>query len=179
MVDNSKLICLVEGNREIDFVINILRKEFTQLGKYSVVEAYKYKNVKKDENIKYINIMLSIGWDILCFADINSSRCVRTRKSKLIREDTGVVPKNRIVVIRKEIESWYLAGLDEHCCRKLGIVNLGMTDTINKDKCHQLIAKSKYRPREACMQEILKNFNMISGKEKNKTFSHFCQKHLN
>jgi len=175
---NKTVVYFVEGNRGIDFVNEVVKKRITNMGKYDAVIPYKYKNIPKSDNTKFIKGLRAVGSDILCMADINSSPGIEERKEKLRKDDVGDVPDNCIVIVIKEIESWYLAGLDRECCRKLKIGHRARTDTISKKECHALIAKSKYSPREACMSEILKRYNIEIARGKNKSFYYFYTTYL-
>lgn len=77
----------------------------------------------------------------------------------------------------KEIESWYLAGLDEAALKELGISYPDKdTDTLNKEQFDRLIPV-KYVSRIDFMQEILKNFQLETARQKNKSFYYFINKY--
>lgn len=178
MIVNKTVVYLVEGNRDIDFVNEVVKKRIINTGTYDRIIPYKYKNIPKSDNEKFIKSLRAIGSDILCMADINSSSSIEERKEKLKKDDVGDVPDNCIVIVIKEIESWYLAGLDGECCRKLRIGHMARTDTIGKEECHTLIAKSKFGSRQACMSEILKRYDIEIARGKNKSFYYFYTTYL-
>ena len=77
--------------------------------------------IKTNKNIKFIDAVKSLNDDILCFGDIDNAPCVTGKKQKLQMEKVGDVGDDCIIVVIKEIESWYLAGIDKRCCRRLNI----------------------------------------------------------
>ena len=90
-------------------------------------------------------------------------------KSRLIEDDN-------IFVVIKEIESWYLAGLDKETLKKLGIsYSEKRTDLLTKERFDQLMS-NKYVSRIDFMQEILENFQVETAKQKNKSFNYFFKK---
>ena len=85
--------------------------------------------------------------------------------------------KDKIIVVIKEIESWYLAGLDNEVCRQLKINNFADTDNVTKEKFNALIPK-KFTSRIDFMLEILKNFSIEIAKQKNNSFRYFVEKYV-
>ena len=117
--------------------------------------------------------------DYMIITDLNQSPCVTHRKdvlttkkikSKLVRDD-------RLIIVIKEIESWYLAGLDEAALKELGISYPDKdTDTLNKEQFDRLIP-GKYVSRIDFMKDILKNFQLETARQKNKSFYYFINKY--
>ena len=78
----------------------------------------------------------------------------------------------------KEIESWYLAGLDEKALKKLGIhKRIRTTDNVTKEEFNQLIPKNM--PRIEFMRKILESYNVEIAKERNRSFGYFLNKWIN
>jgi hypothetical protein len=109
--------------------------------------------------------------------DINNSPCVTHKKGKLkkVKNFRNVLEEERIVVVIKEIESWYLAGLDDSACKELRIETLGNTNNITKEDFNRIIPE-KFDSRIDFMQEILKRFSIETAKEKNVSFNYFVSK---
>lgn len=55
--------------------------------------------------------------DYFYIVDINKLPCVIAKKQNIKNSLTNI-DQGRIIVVIKEIESWYLAGLDERECKK-------------------------------------------------------------
>ena len=86
------------------------------------------------------------------------------------------VDEDRIIVVIKEIESWYCAGLRDEDLKKFKIYSSKTTDTITKDQFNKLIPKV-FTSRIDFMLETLKWFSIEIAKQKNKSFSYFIEKH--
>ena len=107
--------------------------------------------------------------------DFNSTPCITAKK----REVKGVIKnidKDRIMVVKIEIESWYLAGLDVNSSKTLGIASCNDTNNLTKEQFDRLIPK-RFDSRIDFMQETLKHFQMKVAKQKNKSFKYFFEKH--
>jgi hypothetical protein len=75
----------------------------------------------------------------------------------------------------KEIESWYLAGLDKNTSKKCGIrKKIGTTDNITKEHFNHLIPRNM--PRTDFIQKILENYDVEIAKERCESFGYFLNK---
>jgi len=84
----------------------------------------------------YINSIAAMNTDeyradYLFFNDFDLSRCITGRKNALMRQYRRL-DAERIVVVRKMIESWYVAGLDQTSCADFGLRYAGHTEGIDK-----------------------------------------------
>jgi hypothetical protein len=79
------------------------------------------------------------------------------------------------MVVIKEIESWYIAGLRDIESKKFGIQTFSTTDSLTKENFSNLIPK-RYDSRLDFMIEILKNFSAETAKQKNKSFRYCIEK---
>jgi hypothetical protein len=59
--------------------------------------------------------------DYLFFKDIDDATCATRSKGDLQARLQYLVPEDRIVIVIKEIEGWYLAGLTVRASQKLNI----------------------------------------------------------
>jgi len=76
----------------------------------------------------------------------------------------------------KEIESWYLAGLDDDASSFLGLPAFSATDTVTKEDFNELIPE-KFDSRIDFMMEMLKYFLPGVAVGKNRSFAYFIHKH--
>ena len=106
--------------------------------------------------------------------DINDSPCVSYKKQK-IQDELRNIDKNRIIVVIREIESWYLAGLDVSS-KKFGVRSFNITNTVTKEQFNDMFSK-KFASRIDFMIEILKCFSIEKAKERNKSFKYFIEKY--
>jgi hypothetical protein len=80
-----------------------------------------------------------------------------------------------IFLVIKEIESWYLAGLDRASSRSLKVRYLSNTDDVTKEKFNNSIPK-RFDSRIDFMVEILNNFSIKTSMNKNTSFKYFTEK---
>jgi hypothetical protein len=80
-------------------------------------------------------------------------------------------------VVIEEIESWYLAGLDERGSALLGLPDFGTTDTVTKEDFIALTPE-RFDSRIDLMIDILKIFSVTVAQRKNRSFGYFFSRHL-
>jgi len=146
--------------------------------KFDLVKFIRWATVSSISLGKYIKSLRSTDSANYFFVtDINNSPCITHRKMRLkkVKNYGKVLEEERIVVVIKEVESWYLAGLNDVACRELRIKTLNNTNTITKEDFNRIKPK-KYDSRIDFMQEILKRFSIETAKEKNASFDYFMSK---
>ena len=107
--------------------------------------------------------------------DINSTPCISIKRDEVHKESKKRIEIEKIIVVIKEIESWYVAGLDEKVCNELGIHYLPHTNTLTKEEFNLLIPRD-FDSRTDFMIELLKSFSIEIAKTKNTSFKYFCSK---
>lgn len=169
----KRLWILVEGNDDGRFFEKI--KSSLEKNYDCVHPPYKYQQ-KTDRQIKnFLKSIEAMNSSYFVLKDINNAPCVTTRKNGIKRKYGDRVDIRKIVIIIKEIESWYLAGLSDRSCNELKISTFRDTDNITKEKFNQLIPK-KFDSRIDFMTEILKRFSVEIARKKNKSFNYFMSK---
>ena len=113
--------------------------------------------------------------DYIFVADIDTERTVRDKKQILYSHFSHIDGGSVIVVIR-EIESWYYAGLSSESARNLNLPDLPFTDELTKEDFNHLIP-GKYDSRIDFMFEILKSFSIDSAGKKNHSFRFFAERY--
>jgi len=173
---NKRLFILLEGDDDERFFENVVKTPF-QKG-YSTIKIWKYSQQKRERIVNFVKSINAMKADYICARDLNDSSGVTAKKER-IKSKINQIAEDKIIVVVKEIESWYLAGLDENTSKKLGIrKKIRTTDTITKEEFNQLIPK-KFISRIEFMREILKNFDVEIAKERNKSFGYFLNKWIN
>ncbi len=163
----------VEGSDDERFikatVIPLINKKYRcSLHQYSGMPKKKVESF-----LKSINAMSFA--DYIFLRDINNSPCLIQKKESLKKIYKRSLDENKIVIVIKEIESWYLAGLDEQKSKELGIKYLRSTDDIKKEDLNN-IQPDKFDSRIDFMTEVLKRFLIETAKSKNKSFQYFMGK---
>lgn len=172
------LFVFLEGDDDERFFEKILKPIFNK--KYELIRYYKWansKNEKVDNFLKSIKSMERKGVaDYIYLTDIDAKPCITLKKEERKRKHKQL-DLNKIVVVIKEIESWYLAGLNFQTSRKLKISSFRKTDNIKKEQFDHLIPERFERA--DFMVEILKpeNFSIDIAKNKNNSFKYFLNKH--
>lgn len=171
----TKLYIYVEGNDEENFFNNIIGPDISN---YDKIEIRKHRNIRK-EMVKQLiakhrsqtNEFVS---DYIFLYDQGSSRCVIEKKDNIM----GVynfLERNKTIIVGKEIEGWYLAGINKENCRKLGIKYMESTDHINKE------AFSNMKPRKFdslidFKRELLKLYDIQLAMKRNNSFKFFLKR---
>ena len=163
----------VEGDDDERFFNKILFPKFQK--KYDAVRIIKYAMMKKEKVNSFVESIKSMGADYIYLTDINDSPCITAKKEET-RSKHENIDNDQIIVVAEEIESWYLAGLDNKVCKQLKIDNFANTDNVAKEEFNVLIPK-KFTSRIDFMSEILKNFSIEIAKQKNNSFQYLVEKY--
>ncbi|MFB3924614.1 MAG: hypothetical protein ACE14T_01040 [Syntrophales bacterium] len=142
---------------------------------YHRVEVRTYANLKREKFIKILESLRVIRADYIIAADIDTEPCV-TAKKQYVRMKLQDIETDKVQVVIKEIESWYLAGLDDSSQKEMGLPFLKATDDITKEKFIELVPE-KFDSRIDFMMEILKYFSPVVARSKNHSFDYFMAKY--
>ena len=112
----QRLFVFVEGDDDERFVNKILMSEFEKLN-YSVI-PFKYAQETKKRIKIFINSINIMNYDYIYLSDVDGP-CVTARKEKITGKYGELIEDGRIGIVIKEIESWYLAGLNDKDAKKL------------------------------------------------------------
>jgi len=170
----KRLFILLEGDDDERFFDRIVKPAFQK--RYSTIKFWKFSQRKHERIVNFVKSINSMKADYIFARDFNDAPCITAKKEKITGKFNQVT-EDKVIVVVKEIESWYLAGLDENTSKKIGIrKKIGITDNITKEHFNQLIPKNM--PRTDFMQEILKNYDVEIAKGKNSSFGYFMSTKL-
>jgi len=169
----SRLFIWVEGQDDIRFFETVLKSKFKE--KYDWVEVRPYANMKKEKLNSFIKSIKSMKSDYILVTDLDNSPCVTHKKDEKTRK-VSEIDKGNIVVVIKEIESWYAAGLSKTKTQFGKVPKFESTNHLVKEKFISLIPKS-FGSRIDFMVEILKNFSVPVAKKKNTSFNYILHKY--
>jgi hypothetical protein len=171
---NKYLVIFVEGLDDKRFFEKIIQPVFEDIGYYVIVWDYKKEPIIRIR--KFLRSIFKMGGYYIYTADIDDSPCI-THKKQRVRQKLSQVDPERIAVVTKEIESWYLAVLDDcKCPISLRNCCLSNTDDIDKEKFRSLKPK-KYSSDTDFMLEILKYPSIDKAINRNRSFQHFYVNH--
>lgn len=168
------LFIFVEGEDDERFFRRIIQPEYEK--KYASVMLWKYAKTKKEKVLNFLKSIKSMNADYIFITDINLAPCISNRKQKMQDKFTGL-DEDRIVVVIKEIESWYLAGLSDDFLRQFKIPFYSETENITKEQFNNLIPR-KFNSRISFMVEILDYFSIEIATQKNRSFKYFFEKYV-
>jgi len=117
---------LVEDLTDLKFCEAIIEPILNN--KYTAVLFYKYARKKKDRIKQFIKSLNYDKLDYYILGDIDKNYNIENAL-KLIYEKTGkITKKENIILVIKEIECWYLAGLSDDLIKRYTI-SLDLSDT--------------------------------------------------
>jgi len=169
----TRIFILVEGEDDVRFFGRIIKPLL--INRYDAVEIIPYASIKRtkvDNFLKSIRLMKN---DYIFVADIDAENSVRDKKQVLYSHFSHIDGGSIIVVI-KEIESWYYAGLTLESVQDLEVPDIPLTDDLTKEDFNRLIPR-KYDSRIDFMFEILKYFSIDSARKKNHSFRFFIERY--
>ncbi|WP_039767505.1 hypothetical protein [Caldicellulosiruptor sp. F32] len=172
---------LVEGVDDERFFRRILEPELSS--KYSFVHIMRYcgdefrslKNLQKYSNL--IRAFVKSNNDYIFVTDIDDSPCVTYKKEQIAKLIENINKEN-VIIVKKEIESWYLAGAEDNFCSKFGISEsqISNTEKLSKEDFNKFIPRSF--DRTDFMIELTKNFSIEKAKNRNASFKYFMEKYI-
>jgi hypothetical protein len=169
----TRIFILVEGEDDVRFFGRIIKPLL--INRYDAVEIIPYASIKRTKVDNFLKSIRLMNNDYIFVADIDAEQSVREKKQVLYSHFSHIDGGSIIVVI-KEIESWYYAGLTPDSALSLGVPDLPLTDDLIKEDFNGLIPK-KYDSRIDFMFEILKYFSIDTARKKNHSFRFFLERY--
>ncbi|NUV00458.1 hypothetical protein XO12_10285 [Marinitoga sp. 1154] len=168
----KQLYIFVEGEDDKRFFDNIIKLELS--GKYDSINIIRYAKMKKEKVNNFIISIKKMNADYIFAHDIDNTVSTTSKKIE-IKHMLKNIDEDKIFIVIKEIESWYLAGLSNEKCKILKIPIVKNTDEITKESFNNMIS-DRFDSRITFMIEILKNFSIKIAIQKNKSFKYFIEK---
>ena len=169
-----RIFILVEGDDDERFFDRVISPLYEQICDH--VHLWKYSQQKLKKVNGFLNSIDAMQADYIFVADMDDSPCV-TAKKEQIKSQFKKLSENRILVVCREIESWYLAGLNDDSRRQIKIRrSYNNTDRISKEQFDRMMPQ-KFVSRIDFMQEIMKLFDRETALSKNTSFEYFMQKY--
>jgi len=169
----KRLYILVEGEDDVRFFGRIVKPLIAP--RYDSVEIVPYACIKREKVNRFLQSISQMKNDYIFVADIDSEHSVRDKKQILYYRFSNV-DGGRIVIVIREIESWYYAGISGASGQALGVPDLPSTDDLTKEDFNALIPK-RFDSRIDFMFEVLKSFSLETASRKNKSFRFFAHRY--
>lgn len=169
----KRLWVFLEGNDDERFFESVIKPIFENT--YDFVRPWRYAQKQTKKVKAFLGAIKSMGSDYFFWGDINSLPCVAKKKNRLMANYGPTLEGDNIIIVVREIEGWYLAGLDDRDCIELGLRTFRNTDDITKEDMEERMPR-KFDSRIDFMVEVLKRFTPETAKQKNKSFGYFMSR---
>lgn len=158
----SRLYIFVEGSDDERFFMHFCANFDIRIIQYSGM-----KNKELSGYIKTISKDLCSDYIIVCDSDGSD---IEHKKNNFVQKhpDCNI---DKIIVAKREIESWYLAGYNRDNCEKKKIKYIFNTDDISKEQFRHMIPKNYSII--SFQMEILSVYDVILAKQRNRSFCIF------
>jgi hypothetical protein len=170
----KRLYLLVEGNDDERFFKHIIKPLL--INEYDYIKIWQYAQKSPDIKNRFLRSIKAMRADYIYIADMDDANCVTERKGKIISK-LDHLSEDKVIVVIKEIESWYLAGINREKSEGIGITYLSNTNNIYKEDFNNFIP-DRFDSRIDFMQEIIKSFCIDTGKMKNNSLKYFFEKFI-
>lgn len=104
--------------------------------------------------------------------DRNETPCI-TSKKELRTNKYSYLDSDRIIIVKEEIESWFLAGIDSELDQFKNFRIPSNTDLITKEDFDKILKEHSIDNKNNFLIEIGKNFNIELAAQRNTSFKYF------
>ena len=171
-LEYRNLFIFVEGDDDERFVDAIVKDQIPG-NLFTSVVISKYAQQTKRHQGKFLGAAERLEWaDYYLLGDINGNPCATEKKLEVIKQFDMVDP-HKVIVVKAEIESWYLAGVTQDYCSSLGISYLKNTETVTKEIFDKMIP-SRFSSRIDFMMELLKQYSLKEALHRNQSLEYLC-----
>lgn len=171
---NRGVFVFLEGPDDERFfysvIINLLQR------KYDWIKSYLYANKKPKLVSDFIRSINGMNVDYIFIGDMDENPCITQTKDHLVRKFPNL-ENQRIVIVKREIECWYLAGLSEDAINFLKIESFYETDEFTKENFNQKMPR-RFASRIDFMIELLKHYSIENAVNRNSSFTYFYNKYF-
>lgn len=162
---------LLEGPDDQRFFEGVLETEF--LKKFDKIIFFPYAEQTKKAREAVIKYLKHSGIEYIIFSDFDAAACI-TKSKRNLQAKISTADLAKIAIVKAEIESWYLAGLDYSSTRRLRIPFYPNTEVISKEQFER-IGSTKFTSKIDFMKEILKFFSTDTARKQNDSFKYVWQ----
>jgi hypothetical protein len=176
----KQLFIFVEGPDDERYIDTIVRPQLEE--RYSFIKIIKYASLTKiviESFIKTYKKQIHTDYLFICDMDAkgDNSLCITKRKEKEQNKYGSYLEIDKIIVVKEEIESWYLAGITPTNLVKFKIKSFSDTQLVTKEAFEKMIPKNFISPNDF-MVEVLKEYSLTQAKNINNSLKYFVNKYL-
>ncbi|KKK42661.1 hypothetical protein LCGC14_0679140 [marine sediment metagenome] len=168
----------VEGDDDKRFFERIVKKLILKSKKYENIHVLQWRQKKEYLVKNFIKKYLEKGCKVVFVRDYDNSAQNNEEMNRIIsslEEETmqryNIKSKEDIFIVRREIESWYRAGIKNNLLKKYHITPIENTNTFSKEEFERLIPEGMSQTE--FLIEIVENFDVKLAKKKNSSFKDF------
>ena len=164
----------VEGYYDKLFLESIIIPFLMRTNPINVIPIpYQQKvNKKINKDIKMVSFQ---EYFFLSDLDSHTSPCISSKKDERIREYSNLDPSN-IIIVKEEIESWFLAGIDASLNQFKDWIIPDNTDNITKEDFDAMLENHNIDSKIDFLNKISRNYNFDLAVKRNKSFKYFLDK---
>ena len=132
----------------------------------------------KDDLVGLLRGIIADGAPYIFLCDKESAFvCIQTRKQYALSRCPNVAV-DRILIVVREIECWYIAGMSQTFSNQYGFAIPDNSEDFAKPRFEDLSTRLKFASPEDMMIEILKTFSVQNAALRNTSFSRLVEKYL-
>lgn len=170
----NNLFVYVEGYDDKLFVEKILSR-FLLNEKSLCIHTIPYAQksnvlINKDIKSKRNHVYL-----FLSDLDSNETPCILSKKEARISKYSNL-DFNNIIIVKEEIESWFLAGIDSSIDQFKNFNIPDSTDLITKEEFNNILKDHSIDNRIAFLIEVSRHYNIKLAAKRNSSFKYFLDK---
>ena len=169
-MNRSRIVIFVEGADDERFFEKIIKPKLEP----RIVEIRSYAHLNNSKMKRYVRSIKQIGAEFYFSADLDEMPCISSKKN-LIFKKYPFIDRKCILIVKKEIESWYLAGLTDRRSKGFGIKPMENTECIGKEEFNRKILR-KNQTRLTSMKEILDGYSYSEAMKRNASFRYVMQR---
>ncbi len=167
----SRLYIFLEGGDDERIFETAFKEEFKEYDHVQFVKHCQMKDEKVDSFIKSINGM---GADYIFVCDKDKD-CISLSKQKYL-DRYSELEEEKMIIVEKEIESWYLAIINSGFKTKYKISEFTNTNSLTKEEYISIMPKA-FSSKIDFMIESLKHIDICLGITKNRSLNYFVLKY--
>jgi hypothetical protein len=163
----------VEGLFDQKFIEHIMIPHMLENKQMNIIPIpYQQKSNKKiNKDIK------AHSQDYLFLSDLDSQTnpCISSKKEKRKKEYDNL-DCSKIIIVKEEIESWFLAGIDTSINQFKSWTIPENTETITKEDFNSMLEENSIDSKIEFTTEIAKHYDFELAKKRNKSFAYFLNR---
>jgi hypothetical protein len=175
MSSKCKIFFVVEGLDDQRFVERIICPQLKNTRYYfgGIQQHAEMKDVKVKGLIK---TYVDLKFEFIFMCDFDSGPCFTVRKNRHSSRYSPL-PNERVLVVKKKIEGWYMAGVDKSFFKKHRLECPGDVENVDKHVIEEMAQRAKMDLTDFKI-ELLRNYNWNKGLERCPSLRRLNQKYL-